>query len=556
MRKKFRKIALGLSLAMMISSMTSIVQTTYAADTQYVVTLGTPTCKEITEKTLEIGKRIDLNFYGVKDWTRNQKNYKCKWTATGDAVIVNNWGVVVAVKEGTAKVTLTITDKNTGISHNVIPVTITVVENVAALPTTTPLPTATPAPIVTPTPELELVKYNTFLLDADISCKRDDGGVILVKKNELWGALDYTGKEILPPKYSICCAGPSEEGYFCLSDGVNAYIFDKTGNTVVDFQYRNEEMNVYGVYINEGVATVALNYNEYGDDFVNYAINLETKQMIVMEDFEGTFINRGLTAIRNGKFYFSVDNRMYACDKNGQVTLVYKNPFNDGLPGGMVYYMTTPAKEYGVVSVQNDLATKKRLGVMSVDGKDLCLVDFGHLEEVIGEKLTSFSVVALREGGTQIANVGKKMVIYFYDAEGTKTSCYLLDFEKAEYSYNDVIAPWGYNFGIEKLVSNPGDIIIAQYDEIVLSPNGVHYVCQDGKYFYIDGSGKVLATYKDCCPFYNGYAAVIDENGEAYIINTKLERVSEIFEAESVITSGNAHVFNNGEQNQIVIITE
>ena len=33
------------------------------------VTLGTPENKSITEHTLKIGEEIDLNFYGVKDWS-------------------------------------------------------------------------------------------------------------------------------------------------------------------------------------------------------------------------------------------------------------------------------------------------------------------------------------------------------------------------------------------------------------------------------------------------------------------------------------------------------
>ena len=61
-------------------------------------------------------------------------------------------------------------------------------------------------------------------------------------------------------------------------------------------------------------------------------------------------------------------------------------------------------------------------------------------------------------------------------------------------------------------------------------------------------------TYKECCPFYNGYAAVIDHNGDAYVINTEFERVSEIYEAELVNTLGEVHRFYDGTTNRMVVI--
>ena len=91
MRKQFKQIAVGLSLAMAVSMVAPATQTIYAATTAYNVTLGTPERREITEETLKVGEKIDLNFYGVKDWNQNKANYKCKWSVSGDAVTVVFW---------------------------------------------------------------------------------------------------------------------------------------------------------------------------------------------------------------------------------------------------------------------------------------------------------------------------------------------------------------------------------------------------------------------------------------------------------------------------------
>lgn len=125
MKKQVRQVVAGLSV-IMAAFMVPDVQTAYAAATAYNVTLGTAECRKITEVKLQIGEQIDLNFYGVSDWGTNQYNYECEWKVSGDAVTVDEKGVVTAVKSGTAEVTMVIRDVVTGIYHNVTPVAVSV----------------------------------------------------------------------------------------------------------------------------------------------------------------------------------------------------------------------------------------------------------------------------------------------------------------------------------------------------------------------------------------------------------------------------------------------
>jgi len=421
-------------------------------------------------------------------------------------------------------------------------------------PTPTPTNTPTPKPTATPTPKPKYVKYNTFKLAEGCSGVIDDGGVLLVEKDGLWGAMDYNGKEILPVIFNARGCNPNAEGYFCLSDGETAWIFDKNGNVVMEKPCTDPSNEIYDLYVNEGVVTIS--YKHIDDSFYdNYAYDLETKAELPMDEYDGWwFTMAGLTAMKNGKYYFSATHYLYSVDKNGTVTTVYNNPFADGEPGGYVRYLRTPNDDYGAVRVTNDFDSSYRVGVISTDGTDVCLFKLTDLLRSLGYESVSWGTQSLHSDGLYAANVGKKLVLKLYQ-DGVAFACIFLDLNKAEYTEQDVIA-FDYNFGQEKLVSNLEEIVVAQYEVIELSEYGIHYAYNDGTYFYMDDNGKVLGTYKDCCPFYNGYAAVIDMNGDAYIINTKFERVSEIFKAEWVQTLGNTHVFHNDGVNQIVAIEQ
>lgn len=92
---------------------------------EVTVTLGTSKNNTFNKYTLELGNTVDLNFYGVVNWSSSM--YSTKWITTNPAVVtVNNVGVVTPVAPGTASVTISIINKTTGDALSVIPVEITV----------------------------------------------------------------------------------------------------------------------------------------------------------------------------------------------------------------------------------------------------------------------------------------------------------------------------------------------------------------------------------------------------------------------------------------------
>ena len=89
------------------------------------VVLGTAKDTTFDEYTLELGTTVDLNFYGVTNWSSSL--YSTQWTSTNPEVAtVNKSGVVTPVAPGTTTVSISIQNKITGDALSVTPVEITV----------------------------------------------------------------------------------------------------------------------------------------------------------------------------------------------------------------------------------------------------------------------------------------------------------------------------------------------------------------------------------------------------------------------------------------------
>ncbi|MBR6643141.1 MAG: Ig-like domain-containing protein [Lachnospiraceae bacterium] len=89
------------------------------------VLLGTSKNDTFDKYTLEDGKTVDLNFYGVTDWSNSL--YSTQWNSSNPKVAtVDKYGVVTPVASGTTTVTIAIINRITGDSLSVTPVEFTV----------------------------------------------------------------------------------------------------------------------------------------------------------------------------------------------------------------------------------------------------------------------------------------------------------------------------------------------------------------------------------------------------------------------------------------------
>lgn len=81
------------------------------------------------ERKQEIGKTVDLNFYGVKNWAKDK--YEYEWTSSDESIaVVDKNGKVTMVGAGIAIIRLEMTEKATGEKLNIAPVEVGVPEEI------------------------------------------------------------------------------------------------------------------------------------------------------------------------------------------------------------------------------------------------------------------------------------------------------------------------------------------------------------------------------------------------------------------------------------------
>jgi len=94
---------------------------------EYDVFIGTSAKDAELRRGLEIGKTVDLNFYGVKDWKKD--NYKYEWYSTDESIAtVGPSGVVTAHAAGKVVIRLKLKDLRTGEYLVVAPVVLVIPE--------------------------------------------------------------------------------------------------------------------------------------------------------------------------------------------------------------------------------------------------------------------------------------------------------------------------------------------------------------------------------------------------------------------------------------------
>ncbi len=114
-----------LAFFLILFSVTSLM--VEAADESYEATIGNSKNKSMKTYTMEVGDKVDFNYYGVK----NQKTHSfyCKWKSSNKKVAtVNKNGKVTALAEGKTTITVTIKDKTINKKYKVQSLKITVKE--------------------------------------------------------------------------------------------------------------------------------------------------------------------------------------------------------------------------------------------------------------------------------------------------------------------------------------------------------------------------------------------------------------------------------------------
>ncbi|MDE7272760.1 MAG: sigma-70 family RNA polymerase sigma factor [Lachnospiraceae bacterium] len=345
------------------------------------------------------------------------------------------------------------------------------------------------------------------------------GGVIPVKKNGLWGAVDYDKKEIVACSYSGFWKMPNLSGYFVLTDnsgGVETYILFAPDGTKV-YEGTDEVMasgNFYAIRLDP--SNDAYGNWEGAVDYYDYHGN----KVLSTTYLDGTAFLSPVSGAYDGKT--PVRRQRYRASDHGIVmeggilyadgTVVWdEEPYQeDSTEGNSVivfhYPLGTPNHGY---TVENNMLYEN--GAISVYTEDRSRELYHHLSYITynGERLV------------ESYNEGYDWTGFVYD--GGRVS---------NYGSHMVWIMNGRHILVD-LTRTDMDMIQAVYDDIVLSMESYWLVQKGERWGYIDHDGNEVAMYDDASEFANGYALIID-SGNACLINEKFEIVEECGPADRV----------------------
>lgn len=351
------------------------------------------------------------------------------------------------------------------------------------------------------------------------------GGVIPVKKNGLWGAVNYEKEEIVPCAYSGFWRMPNFSGYFVLTDDDGNYIlFAPDGSKVYEgpdevvasgnfYAVRSsseftEDLNVYW--------TGTVDYYDYAGNRVlstDY-VDATSSHSPVAGAYDGKTVVRRQSYTDRENFELRTDIGILYEDG----TVVWETePFQENIQV-FSYPMGTPNHGY---SVENNGALES--GWISLYADNHNYISGAYIDHV--SYAEGRLVQDYRDGGewgtsvydgARVSSYGSKMV-WIMDGKHILVDLALADGMGYE----------GTDLGIFQ----------AAYDYIELDMENYWLVQKGTQWGYIDHEGKELALYEDASAFSHGYAVVI-ENGNAYLINESFEKIEEYGAADRVSCYG------------------
>lgn len=367
-----------------------------------------------------------------------------------------------------------------------------------------------------------------------------NGGIIPVKKDGLWGTVDYNGKKVTPCRYDIFWNAPDNNGrtVFKNSDGTY-YLADKKGKVV--YSGKDEVMSSGGYYI----------INRQSDDEYLWALP------IASQDYYDA----------SGKLVVSNKINGDAARLNGFIDGVSTSKISrteTGVDGSQYHFVnyvnvTSSGKTKAVKNGNWDEINKRSEEEMNIDHTKV-YSGYGGGGEVY--------TLGSENGGYYLASEPNTTDIYIWNSKGEFISMlpwYKNDDDLSTYSWPQtffVDGGWQFNLGslivvnkisfsddsisqcvlvdVSKLGSKGSNYIESLPKKAVLY-TGAYVGINTEKYWlatkdystwdYIDHSGKVVKTYEDATDFFNGYA-VVKENGKGYLIDENFNVIKELGQIE------------------------
>lgn len=396
------------------------------------------------------------------------------------------------------------------------------------------------------------------------------GGVIPVKKDGLWGAVNYKNEIIVPFEYSGYYSAPSEKGCFVFTNSTMEKQTTEFGDEKFEYEYEVVEYFLFDAtgkilyqgnqeVVTSGDIYMTLDYENVDDGPIAHYYKLDGT---LIEDIPSETVAASLNGYYNGvatvhksSWETDFDHEVGEMDSDGNITWK-PDPINEENENRLKKFEEEKARAEKENNNSNILVNSAG-GFMGIPplkffnsinngyyvgyypaSTDGYLYIFSEEKGLVNEFVLSKTIPDEEKGfvvdseslsyneeygyryffhdGDRYYNYGPHMVFILGDQD------VLVDFTKAE----------GMN---PENMSNT--IVSACYDRIYMADSVNWRAYDEEKMFYIDHGGSVLAEFEDATDFYQGYAAVIKE-GRAYLIDETFAEIQDLGEAKNVDRNG------------------
>lgn len=402
------------------------------------------------------------------------------------------------------------------------------------------------------------------------------GGSIPVKKNGMWGAINYDNKVIAPFEYTGFYAAPDELGNFVLYNSVfteqsfgeitftnesrEYFLFDNQGHVL--YQGEDEVRASGGMYItlHNGDDMSVLEYHSLDGTVLFFQEN-ELGYAVINTFYDGiSTINDSLGAgfgvIINGDEPLGpregdVIPRIGTVDLQGNVSW-HDDPS---------YYAAWDSFNESIIAARSAGSNSNSNINANVTGYSMydprtVLSTMNHGYYITGSYYIEPGFLGIYDSGyNQVASINYFEIsvdgndkISISENTYNESNAYRGFYVDGGYIWNhgshmvfivdgkNVLVDFAQNTGTETILS-ANEIVMAVYDYIAMADEDYWLVQSGEQWGYINHDGKEMAMFDDAGSFVNSYALVM-ENGEAWLLNGKFEKLENLGQADSVSAMG------------------
>lgn len=420
------------------------------------------------------------------------------------------------------------------------------------------------------------------------------GGIIPVRKNGLWGAVNYKNEEIVPCEYTDFEFAPNLAGYFVLAndtenEGENAvyvYTLFASGGTKV-YEGTDFVEALGDFYVVHSMISSDLGYNntvqrrDYYDYGGNHVLSTDYVERVLWDrlstgsyDGETPVRRQSLRQNEDADVPAEVAGRPLLYTETGVLCADGTVRWNSGSGtwgyydgGGYLFFRDDGKAILGMIpyGTSNHGYTIEYSYGFAARWYDVYTEDHQYAFTLFPDNVDDWANQpdwdrdwnweSFWYDGKNFYYYGSKVVWEIHGtyllvdlalADVNGVSHYLEDFEPVAY------VDWEMMLQVAE-DHIPRGMVLAAYDYIGMDMNQYWLVQKGDQWGYIDHEGNEMAMYEDASNFSNNGYALIVEDGTAFLINEDFEIVEECGDADSVRCYG--ELFEIGKDDQWTYFT-